>query len=92
MRTTHTYVDLEITPKSFDEINEKLEDALYHHMIGEDGIILEGVRLVRGEPMTRAQIVRRASEAIESFSRAVEDLKARNLLMDEEKEGILDED
>jgi len=37
MRTTHTYVVMNVSPQAFDEIRQKLVDADYMHAIHDDG-------------------------------------------------------
>jgi hypothetical protein len=56
LRTTYTYVELEISPQAYDEIADKLRAADYGHCFGEDGTIdMHGLALVRGEATKKEQ-------------------------------------
>ncbi len=41
IRSTHTYVILEITPAAFGEIAAKLRAAGYHHVFDQDGAVID---------------------------------------------------
>jgi hypothetical protein len=49
LRTTYTYVTLEISPAAYDEIAGKLKASAYDHCFGEDGAIdMHGLAITRG--------------------------------------------
>lgn len=50
MRTTQTYVDLEISAKEFAKIAETLREAGYDHCFVDGGIVPQGIRLVSKSP------------------------------------------
>ena len=48
LRTTYTYVELEVSPEAYDEIAEKLRATYYDHCFGDDGAIdMHGLALMR---------------------------------------------
>lgn len=53
MRTTRTFVEMDVSPQTFAEVKAKLEEADYYHAISEeDGKILldmHGIALVKAE-------------------------------------------
>lgn len=47
MRSTHTYVIMELSKHAYDEIAEKMREAGYDHAFGEDGEIdMHGLAVV----------------------------------------------
>ena len=50
MRSTHTYVELELSPAAYDEIRAKLAAAGYDHAFMDDKTIdMHGLAVVREE-------------------------------------------
>jgi hypothetical protein len=50
MRTTYTYVTMEISQAAYDEIHSKMKAADYGHAIDKDGTIdMHGLALIRSE-------------------------------------------
>lgn len=62
MRTTHTFVELEVSAASYDEIAGKLRDAGYSHAFIDQTIDMHGIGLTRGpEPVeTKAHMWERS--------------------------------
>lgn len=55
LRTTHTYVELDLSPAAYDEIRAKLEAAGYDHCFirGEETIDMHGLAVTRGDTPTK---------------------------------------
>lgn len=48
IRQTHTYVELEVSQKTYDEIKAVLKAADYHHLFMEDDCIdMQGIAIKR---------------------------------------------
>jgi hypothetical protein len=51
LRTTHTYVELELSPAAYDEIAGKLKAADYGHAFMDDGAIdMHGIGVTKPRP------------------------------------------
>lgn len=52
MRQTHTYVTLEVSEATWNEIAAKLREAGYDHVFGDGGEIdMHGLALVQPDPL-----------------------------------------
>jgi hypothetical protein len=47
LRQTHTFAELEVSPTTYDEIRQKLEDAGYQHAFVDSAIDMHGIGLTR---------------------------------------------
>lgn len=64
MRSTHTYVVLEISQDAYDEIRKKLEEAGYQHAFMKNGEIdMHGIA-VAADPKTNALYLGAAALAV----------------------------
>lgn len=56
-RSTHTYVELELSQSAYDEIAKKLRDAGYDHAFGRDGEIdMHGLAVTKESAPTSAGV------------------------------------
>ena len=55
LRTTHTFVELPLSPAAYDEIRGKLKEAGYEHCFfrGEDTIDMHGLAVTRDDTPTK---------------------------------------
>lgn len=66
-RTTYTFAELEVSPATYDEIRQLLEEAGYRHAFLDGGAIdMHGIGLVRGEtgPSQGHAALRRFEDAV----------------------------
>lgn len=54
LTSTHTYVIMELSPAAYDEIAQKMREAGYDHVFGEDGEIdMYGIAVTRVWPWVK---------------------------------------
>ncbi len=78
MRTTHTFADMGVSRRTLEEIKMELRGVDYDHLITEEGVTLEGIRLVEdstGESFKKAG--GRLTRALEAFKKAWEETEER---------------
>jgi hypothetical protein len=57
VRSTYTFVELELSPGAYDEIAHKLKAAAYDHCFGERGAIdMHGLAVTRADPDHRIPV------------------------------------